>query len=203
VFRRQLLPALRLTAVLTVLLGLAYPLLITGFAAVAFRDRSEGSFIERDGVRVGSALIGQSFTDAAGNPLPQYFQSRPSAAGSGYDAMASNGSNLGPGNNDLLGAVEARAVSYRRFNGLEAGAPVPVDAVTASASGLDPHISLANARLQISRVAGTRGLDETRVAALVDDATTRRTLGFLGEPGVNVVRLNLALDSIPGRASEP
>jgi K+-transporting ATPase ATPase C chain len=137
---------------------------------------------------VGSSLIGQQFAD------PGYFHPRPSAAGEGYDAMASSFSNLGPTNSDFLAAVEQRVAAYRRENGLAATQLVPVDAVTASGSGLDPDISVANAKLQAPRVASARGLSIDRVLALIDEHTSGRQWGFLGEPGVNVLRLNLALD---------
>ena len=136
----------------------------TAIGKVAFGDSTDGSLIRRDGVVVGSELIGQSFA------APEYFASRPSAAGAGYDGSASSGSNLGPTNADLLAAVEERAVAYREMNGLAADAPVPVDAVTASGSGLDPHISIANARLQAPRVASERGLELATVLDLVDVA---------------------------------
>jgi potassium-transporting ATPase KdpC subunit len=187
---RQLRPALITTIVFTVLCGLVYPLLSTAIGQIAFHDKANGSLIENDGVVVGSKLIGQTFT------APQYFHSRPSAAGDGYDGSASSGSNLGPRNPDLLSAVEERAIAYRNENGLAADAEVPVDAVTASGSGLDPHISIANARLQTPRVARERGVDVSVVSELVDKYTDDRNLLIFGEPGVNVVELNLALDRL-------
>ena len=186
--RRQLVPALVVFLAFTVLTGVAYPLAVTGIAQVAFPGQADGSLIERDGEVVGSRLVGQSFSG------PRYFHPRPSAAGEGYDAMASGPSNLGPTNEELLAAVRQRRIEYRRDNGLTASVQVPVDAVTASGSGLDPHISLANSRLQAPRVARERGLSLDRVLALIDEHTDGRALGFLGEPGVNVLRLNLALD---------
>lgn len=187
---RQLRPAVLMVLVFTVICGVVYPLLSTGIGQAVFHDKANGSLIERDGVVVGSKLIGQLF-DA-----PQYFQPRPSAAGGGYDGSASSGSNLGPTNPDLLAAVEERAVAYREANGLAEDAMVPVDAVTASGSGLDPHISVANARIQAPRVAEVRGLDPQVVLALVDKYTDGRDFWVLGEPGVNVLRLNLALDGV-------
>ena len=185
---RQLRPAFLIVIAFTLLCGVAYPLFSTVIGQVAFHDKANGSLIKRDGVVVGSELIGQAFA------APQYFHSRPSAAGAGYDGSASSGSNLGPTNPDLLAAVEERSVAYREENGLASDAMVPVDAVTASGSGLDPHISIANARLQINRVATERGLDTTVVDELVRKYTDGRQLLVLGEPGVNVVELNLALD---------
>ena len=187
---RQLRPAILLTIVFTVICGLAYPLLSTAIGQAAFHDKANGSLIKRNGVVVGSELIGQTFT------APQYFHSRPSAAGTGYDASASSGSNLGPTNPELLSAVKDRADAYRKENGLAADAMVPVDAVTASASGLDPDISIANARLQVNRVASQRGLDVAVVEQLVKKFTDGRQLLVLGEPGVNVVELNIALDDV-------
>jgi len=187
---RQLRPALLITVVFTLICGVAYPLLSTAIAQVAFHDKANGSLIKRDGVVVGSQLLGQSFV------APQYFHSRPSAAGAGYDGSASSGSNLGPLNPDLLKAVEERAVAYRQENGLALNALVPVDAVTASGSGLDPHISIANARLQVARVAAERRVDPSVVEQLVTKYTDGRQLMVLGDPGVNVVELNLALDRL-------
>lgn len=191
-FIRQLRPALLAIAIFTVLLGVVYPLLSTAIAQVAFGDEADGSLIRRDGVVVGSELIGQTFV------APEYFHSRPSAAGGGYDGAASSGSNLGPLSPDLLAGVEERVAAYREENGLGAEVAVPVDAVTASGSGLDPHISVANARLQAPRVAAARGLSVETVLALVDEHTDGRVFGVLGEPGVNVVLLNLALDDQAG-----
>jgi K+-transporting ATPase ATPase C chain len=205
--RRQLFPALMMMVVFTVITGLAYPLVVTGIAQGLFNDKADGSLVEdADGEVVGSSLIGQSFTE------PQYFHPRPSAAGDGYDASASSGSNLGPTNEKLLvgekddpatkdvdesfDGIEQRADAYRDENGLDADAAVPVDAVTASGSGLDPNISVANARLQAPRVADERGLDLEAVLELVDDHTSGRALGFLGEKGVNVLELNLSLDEV-------
>jgi len=191
--RRQLLPALIMVVITTVVLGLVYPLVVTGIARVAFHDKAEGSLVKKDGEVVGSRWIGQQFTE------PEYFHPRPSAAGdNGYDASLSLGSNLGPTNPDLLKNVKNRVASYREENGLAADAKVPVDAVTASGSGLDPDISVANARIQATRVARERGMSEQEVLQLVKSNTDERALGFLGEPGVNVLLLNLALDKSSG-----
>jgi potassium-transporting ATPase KdpC subunit len=190
--RRQLAPALVVFLALTVLTGLVYPLAVTGVAQVAFPGRAGGSLIERDGRVVGSRLIGQPFSS------PRYFHPRPSAAGHGYDAMASGASNLGPTNPTLLRQVRERRARYRLENDLGPGRRVPIDALTASGSGLDPDISQTNARLQAPRVARARGLALDHVLALVRGATHGRSLGFLGEPGVNVLQLNLALDGKRG-----
>ena len=190
--RRQLVPALVVFLALTLLTGIAYPLAVTGVAQLAFPGRADGSLIERDGRVVGSRLIGQAFTGA------RYFHPRPSAAGEGYDAMASSASNLGPTNDVLIRSVRVRRAAYRRENDLRPGQRVPIDAVTASGSGLDPHISVANAGLQAARIAQARGLAPNDVLALIEKHTDGRSLGFLGEPGVNVLELNLALDGEHG-----
>jgi K+-transporting ATPase ATPase C chain len=188
---RQLRPAILALLVLTLLTGVVYPLVMTGVAQVIFPEQANGSLIrDGDGTVIGSRLIGQPFSGAA------YFHPRPSAAGDGYDGSASSGSNLGPTSADLLASVEERVAAYREENGLDDSVLVPVDAVTASASGLDPHISIANALLQLPRVAATRGLDEDEVRALIDTHTEGRFAGLLGEPGVNVLTLNLALDEV-------
>jgi K+-transporting ATPase ATPase C chain len=189
-FIRQLKPAFIAVIFFTVLLGVVYPLVATAIGQVAFKDKADGSLIRRDGVVVGSELIGQTFT------APEYFHSRPSAAGGGYDGSASSGSNYGPQNPDFLAAVAERVAAYREENGLGDDVAVPVDAVTASGSGLDPHISIANARLQAARVADARGVAVDVVLGMIDDNTDGRSLGVLGEPGVNVVELNLALDDL-------
>jgi len=187
--RRQLLTGLFMTIAMTVLVGLVYPLVMTGIAQVAFHDRANGSFVKVGGTVVGSSLIGQNFSD------PKYFQPRPSAAGEkGYDGLSSAASNLGPSNPDLLNAVKDRVAAYRKLNGLAPNAQVPVDAVTASGSGLDPGISVANARLQAPRVARERGLPLNAVLAAIDRHTQDRQWGFLGEKVVNVLELNLDLD---------
>jgi K+-transporting ATPase ATPase C chain len=185
----QLWAGLRMLVVMTVLVGLAYPLAMTGFAQAVVPGRADGSLVERDGRVVGSSLIGQSFADD-----PAYFQSRPSAAGDGYDPLASSASNLGPESAELLARIEERRTAV---SGLEGIAPTDVapDALTASGSGLDPHISPEYAEQQVARVARERGMSEDDVRRLVDGYTEGRTLGFLGEPRVNVLELNLALDA--------
>lgn len=185
---RQLWAALRMMVVMTVVVGLAYPLAMTGFAQVAFPDRADGSLVERNGKVVGSALIGQSF-----DGRPEYFHSRPSAAGDGYDPLASSASNLGPENADLVAAIEERRQAAAALDGTAADKVAP-DALLASGSGLDPHISPEYAEQQVARIARERNLSEDAVRALVDENTSGRMLGFLGEPHVNVLLLNLALD---------
>jgi len=186
--RRQIIPAVVAFLAFTVLVGLLYPLAITGIAQVAFSSQADGSLVTQDGKVVGSSLIGQNVSG------PQYFHSRPSSAGDGYDAMSSSASNLGPSNPELLQEVRKRIRLYRTENGLAPSQEVPADAVTGSGSGLDPMISPENARLQAQRVADARGMTLDQVLALVGANTTGRSLGFLGEPGVNVLELNLALD---------
>jgi K+-transporting ATPase ATPase C chain len=217
--RAQLLAALRAVLVFTVLLGLAYPLVVTGLSQVVFGDEADGSLVrDADGQVVGSSLLGQTFTS------PGYFHGRPSAAGGGasgseidvldddgnptgetvlasahdLSTAASGSSNLGPTNEELLATVQERIDTYRDENGLTPDTLVPVDAVTASESGVDPHISVANARLQAGRVADERGMEIDEVLALIDDHTSGRSLGFLGEEGVHVLELNLALDEVSG-----
>ena len=188
-FLRQLGPALRAVIVLTVVTGIVYPLAVTGVAQALFHDKADGSLIRKDGTTVGSKLIGQPFTAAT------YLHPRPSAAGTdGYDGTSSGGSNLGPTNPTFLATVADRVAAYRQENGLPATQLVPVDAVTASASGLDPHISLANARLQAPRIAAARGVPVSSVLAAIDAHVDGRPLGILGDPGVNVLEANLALD---------
>ena len=187
-FVRQIVPSVLAVIVFTVITGFVYPLVVTGVSQVAFRSKANGSLVKVDGVVVGSKLLGQSFTDA------KYFHPRPSAAGDGYDGLSSGPSNLGPTNPDFLSTVQQRIDDYRTENGLTADQPVPVDAVTASGSGLDPEISVANARLQASRVAEARNVSVDDVLRLVDAHTGQRQWGFLGEAGVNVLELNLALD---------
>ncbi|MEJ8285657.1 K(+)-transporting ATPase subunit C [Curtobacterium citreum] len=183
--------AVRLTVLATVVLGVGYPLAVWGVGQAAFHDQANGSMVtDSSGTAVGSSLIGQSFT---GKQADRWFQSRPSAAGEdGYDAGASSGSNLGPNNADLLKAVEERRAALAKADGVPA-AQVPADAVTASGSGLDPDISPAYASQQVARVASARGLSVADVRALVAEHTESRQLGFLGEPVVNVLSLNLAL----------
>lgn len=246
--RRHLIASIVMLAVLTVALGFGYPLLVAGVSALAFGHQAGGSLVYRNGKLVGSALLGQNFTDRKGNPLPAYFQPRPSAAGAGYDGSSSGASNLGPSNPLLIGfvpgvntaggrpnpfatpadpacvpldpqgnpvtspvpgqryergpggsyvcdpnTVPERAIAYRTLNGLPAGASVPVDAVTASGSGLDPDISVQNALDQAPRVARARHLPVSQVIALVHRYTTGPQAGFMSEPVVNVLNLNLHL----------
>jgi potassium-transporting ATPase KdpC subunit len=256
-YLRQASASIAMLVVVTLALGFGYPLVVTGISQLFFRHQANGSLIYSRGKLVGSALIGQSFTDSKSNPLPQYFQPRPSAAGTGYNAASSGASNLGPSNPLLIGfvagvntvgldgqksatnpfatpadpacvpldpssgnpvtspapgqkyaktaagayecdpnTVPERALAYRQFNDLPSSVPVPVDAVTASASGLDPDISVANALDQAARVARARHLPAAQVVALVHQYTTGAQLGFLSEPAVNVLNLNLALDGL-------
>ena len=254
---RQLLSSVLLTVVVAVVVGGIYPVVVWAIGQGAFKNKADGSLVRRDGQVVGSSLVGQGFSNAAGDPLPQYFQPRPSDAGTGYDETSSGASNLGPGDPRLVGfipgfntvglngqksttnpfatkadpycvplntqgdpviapvpgekfemshgsyvcdpnTVPDRANAYRAFNGLSATTEVPVDAVTASGSGLDPDISIANADLQAPRVARVRHLSLSTVMTLIKANTTGRVWGFLGEPGVNVLTLNLALDRLPG-----
>ena len=188
--------AVRAMLVLTVVLGLGYTLLVTGVGQLAFSWQSNGSAVrDNAGQMVGSALIGQSWTDGEGAPLPDYFQSRPSTAGAGYDGAASSGSNLGPENDDLIASIEQRRAAVAAFEGVDP-AEIPADAVTASASGLDPHVSPEYALLQVARVAAARGLAEADVRALVQQHIQPPDLGYLGQARVNVLELNLALDAL-------
>ncbi|MGW3078289.1 K(+)-transporting ATPase subunit C [Kitasatospora sp. NPDC001132] len=196
--------ALRLLLVFTVLCGLAYPLLLTGFAQLALSHQANGSKVRLNGQAVGSALLGQAFDLPKRNPNdpkeqpqpdPRWFQPRPSAAGTGYDPSASGASNLGPNSGVLLKAVEDRRAAVAAFDGVDPEL-VPPDAVTASGSGLDPHISPAYAEEQVNRVARARGLAPELVRRLVDEHRQDRTLVFLGQQRVNVVTLNLALARI-------
>ena len=190
--------ALRAMLVLTLVLGVGYTAVVTGIGQFALPAQANGSLVrDADGAVVGSALIGQSFADAEGAALPEWFQPRPSAAGDGYDGGASSGSNYGPENADLVAAIGERQAAIGEADGAAPG-EIPVDAVTASGSGLDPHISPAYARLQVARVAEARGLPETEVAALVERFVQGRDAGYLGDPTVNVLRLNLALAELVG-----
>ena len=183
---RDFISAVLMTVVTTVILGVIYPLGITAIAQLAFPDKANGQLIDRNGVVVGSRIIGQGFSS------PGYFHSRPSAAGTGWDAANSAGSQLGPTNKKLIEHVKANVEAARKEN---PRAPVPIDLVTASASGIDPHISPAAAEFQVPRVARERRMSEADVRQLIAATTEGRTLGFLGEPRVNVLELNLALDA--------
>jgi K+-transporting ATPase ATPase C chain len=192
--RNQLRPAILLTVVFIVITGLIYPGVVTGLARVLFPSQSAGSLVTSNGQVIGSSLIGQQFTQ------PWYFHPRPSAAGSGYDATASGGTNKGPTDRKLADTLIAGAIAQAESSGVPKG-KVPADMATSSASGLDPHISPANALFQVARVAAARGVDSSQVRELVQRHIEGRQLGFLGEPRVNVLELNLALDSaLPRRA---
>jgi len=194
---RQYWVSIRAMLIFTVVLGVGYTAVITGIGQVALPAQADGSLATADGETVGSSLIGQSFTDADGVPLPEWFQSRPSAAGDGYDGAASSGSNYGPENEDLIAAIDDRQNTIGELEGVSAES-IPADAVTASGSGLDPHISPEYAQLQVERVAEASGVPETEVQELVDSAVQGRTLGYLGEPTVNVLELNIGLAELKG-----
>jgi potassium-transporting ATPase KdpC subunit len=192
---KELFSEIRGTIVSTLVLAIVccgfYPLVVVGISQALFRDKANGGLIlDKDGALLGSKLLAQGFTSE------KYFHPRPSAAGTGYDAASSGGSNLGPTSQKLNDAIKDRVDAYRKENGLNADESVPADAVTASGSGLDPHISLRNAELQTPRVARTRGLSEEKLRDLIQQHTDGRDLGVLGEPGVNVLTLNLALDQL-------
>jgi K+-transporting ATPase ATPase C chain len=183
---RNLVSAVLMTIVTTVILGILYPLAVTGLAQVAFPDKANGQLIDRNGTVIGSRIIAQAFAS------PGYFRPRPSAAGAGYDAANSAGTQLGPTNKKLVDAVAANVEAARKEN---PNAPIPIDLVTTSASGLDPHMSVAAAEFQVPRVARERGIAEADLRSLVKVHTDGRSLGFFGEPRVNVLELNLALDA--------
>ncbi|MBG6059345.1 K+-transporting ATPase ATPase C chain [Cryobacterium sp. MP_M5] len=189
--------ALRAMLVLTVSLGLAYPLAVTAIGQIAVPGQANGSLLRQGAHVVGSSLIGQSFTDSTGAPLPEWFQPRPSAAGTGYDAAVSGGSNMGPENPDLVSAIARQKRAIADFDAVSADR-IPADALTRSASGLDPDISPAYARLQVNRVAAARHVAVAEVRRLVESRIAARDLGYLGEPTVNVLELNLALAGLKG-----
>jgi K+-transporting ATPase ATPase C chain len=189
---KQLWIALKITVLLTIVTGIAYPLLVTGLAKVLFPHQASGSLIRVNGKVVGSELIGQKFT------RPEYFHGRPSAAGDGYDGLSSSGSNLGPTNQKLADRVKDDVAKFRAQNPSYTG-PVPADLVTASGSGLDPDISPEAAEAQVARVAAARGVTMDSVRAAVAANTDQRQFGVLGEPRVNVLKLNLALDQASNR----
>lgn len=188
--KKNLITSVLMTITMTILLGLIYPLVVTGLAQIFFRDNANGQIIVRNGEPVGSRIIGQQFTDA------KYFHSRPSGAGNGYDATNSNGSQLGPTNQKLIDRVKSDVGTLQQEN---PGQPIPVDMVTTSASGLDPDISPANAEFQIPRVAKARGIPEAIVSDMVRKYKAGRELGLLGEARVNVLELNLALDDLTAK----
>jgi potassium-transporting ATPase KdpC subunit len=184
---RELFPAFRMTLFLTIATGLVYPFVVTGLCQAMFHDKANGSLVEMNGQPVGSTLIGQNFSK------PEYFHPRPSAAGNGYDPTASSGSNLGPTSQKLYDRVKAGAEQFRKENPDYHG-EIPADAITASGSGLDPEITVANALAQAPRVAKARGLNTADVESLVSNLTQSRDLGLFGEARVNVLQVNLALD---------
>lgn len=195
---RTLWVAVRAMVLFTLVLGVGYTLVVTAIGQTLLPRQANGSLrTDAAGEVVGSTLIGQSYVDAAGRPLPRYFQPRPSAAGDGYDARTSSGSNAGPENPELVAAIETRRAQVAAFNNVSPD-QVPADAVTASGSGLDPDISPEYARIQVHRVADARGISDEKVAALVASHTRGAALGFIGQPTVNVLDLNLALDAQEG-----
>jgi potassium-transporting ATPase KdpC subunit len=189
-FLKELWTSIVATIVLCIVVSGIYPIVIWGVGQLLFRHQANGSLVERNGQIVGSELLAQGFSGA------KYFHPRPSAAGTGYDPLSSGGSNLGPTSQKLIDGIKANATQYRQENGLSPEAVVPADSVTASGSGLDPHISLQNATLQIPRVAKERGLTEELVRGEVAKATDNPLLGIGGDPGVNILKLNLALDAL-------
>lgn len=194
---RQYWVAVRAMLIFTAVLGIGYTAVITGIGQLVLPVQSNGSTVKVDNQVVGSNLIGQSFTDKKGKALPQWFQSRPSAAGTGYDASASSGSNYGPENKDLIAAIKERKAAIAKLDGVSP-ARIPADAVTASGSGLDPDISPTYALEQVNRVATTRGLPEASVRSLVDAQIQAPELGYLGQSTVNVLDLNIALANLKG-----
>lgn len=186
--RSTFITAIRYTVVTTILLGIVYPLIVTGIAQITMRNKADGQLITRNGVVIGSAIIGQNFTS------DRYFHGRPSAAGNGYDAANSGGSNLAQSNTALVDRINAAVAAYQKQN---PGKPVPVDLVTTSASGIDPDVSPAAALYQVPAVAAARHLSEDSVRKLVEDHIQGRQLGVLGEPRVNILKLNLDLDALP------
>ena len=201
----QHLAAVRAIIVLTIITGFIYPLVVLGIGQAAFHNQANGSLVSANGKVVGSSLLCQEFVDSKGNPLPQYFQPRPSTASAansktdfGCDPNYSGASNLGPNNTTLLQNIQQRKAAYAKLNGVPASS-VPPDAVTTSGSGLDPYISPQNAYLQVNRVAAARHLSPAQVRTLVDSHVQGRVLGFLGEPRVNVLALNMALDELSAK----
>ena len=202
---RQHIAALRALLAFTVLCGIIYPVIMWGVAQAAFKNQADGSLVTYKGQVVGSSLLCQEFVDAKGNPLPQYFQPRPSNAVNssdktdyGCDPGFSGAANLGPNSSTLLTTVKQLQQQISKFDNVPVS-KIPPDAVTSSGSGLDPDISPANAQIQVARVAAARHLPVATVESLVSQNTTSRDIGFLGEPGVNVLKLNIALDSLPGQ----
>src|SRR5215475_4531388 len=202
----QHLAAVRAIIVLTIITGFVYPLVVLGIGQAAFHNQANGSLVSVNGKVVGSSLLCQEFVDSKGNPLPQYFQPRPSTASApdsktdfGCDPNYSGASNLGPNNTTLLQNVNQRKAAYAKLNGVSPSS-VPPDAVTTSGSGLDPYISPQNADLQVNRVAAARNLPAAQIRALVDSHVQGRTIGFLGQPRVNVLTLNIALDQLSAKS---